>query len=134
VAGAAVTFSDASIALDAIRSRGDLAVDTGGPRPCAKGRLAVEQLDLDPYLAPDGAAAARPSAAAAGWSDAPLDVAGLKRAGADHRAAGSAELSARRDRDRDRSGGPIVTWCGHRRGTARPTPSEANTKARGCKW
>lgn len=88
--GSSFTFSDAGIAFDAIKSRGDLTVDTGGARPVAQGRLAVDQLDLNPYLAPAGAAtkpaagtAASEHGGAGGWSDEPLDVAGLKAVDAD---------------------------------------------------
>jgi AsmA protein len=89
-AGTRYGFSDASITLDALKTSGDLTVDTGGARPFAKGRLAVEQLDVNPYLgtAPTvskpgagGTASGRP--AAGGWSDEPVDVAALKAVDAD---------------------------------------------------
>ena len=98
VAGAKVKFSGAQIALDAINAKGDLAVDASGAKPVLKGSLDVDKLDVNPYLPPPqatpaGAAPApagggtqprAPAAAAdAGWSDQPIDMAGLKVANAD---------------------------------------------------
>jgi AsmA protein len=110
--GTRAAFHEARIALDAIKASGELAVATGGPRPALSGRLAVERLDLNPYLPPQekqpatagkaGAAATAPSSPqspaqppvqppagsgaappAEGWSDAPLDLSGLRAADAD---------------------------------------------------
>lgn len=91
-----VAFTQAAIALDEIKARGDVAVDASGLRPSVKGRLDVEMLDLNPYLPPegvpakgDGKAAAgggpAPTAQAksAGWSDDPIDASGLKAADVD---------------------------------------------------
>src|SRR5216683_628457 len=101
VAGAKVKFSGAQLALDAINAKGDLAVDASGAKPVLKGALDVDKLDLNPYLPPQqakpaGAAPAAPAAtgggtqarapaaaADAGWSDQPIDMAGLKVANAD---------------------------------------------------
>jgi AsmA protein len=100
VAGARVKFSGAEIALDAIKAKGDLAVDASGQKPYIKGALDVDKLDLNPYLPPEqpASAATKPAAASgapttaptpasaagnAGWSDQPLDVSGLKAANAD---------------------------------------------------
>ncbi|TAN57543.1 MAG: AsmA family protein, partial [Magnetospirillum sp.] len=91
-----IAFTQATIDIDAIKSKGDVAINTGGTKPAIKGRLDVEMLDLNPYLPPDGAAASSKGAAPAGgpagkahpaaqsgWSDAPIDASGLKAADVD---------------------------------------------------
>src|SRR5579862_3995811 len=98
MAGGKASFSDATIALDEIKGTGNLAVATGGARPAISGRLDIDKLDVNPYLPPENAAStAAPSGGAAssapaesgagkssiGWSDAPLDLSGLKAADAD---------------------------------------------------
>jgi AsmA protein len=99
LAGAKVTFSNADLALDAIKAKGELALDASGAKPHAKGRLDVDKLDVNPYLPPEapaganaGAAASpagsagRPAAAGgkpAGWSTDPIDTSALKAADAD---------------------------------------------------
>jgi len=101
-AGSKYSFSDADIAIDAITGKGSLAVDLGGAKPALKGSLAVDKLDVNPYLPPEtgagagatpasapgaakpaGGAPAAPAAASSGWSDAPIDVSGLGLANAD---------------------------------------------------
>ncbi|HEX4195045.1 MAG TPA: AsmA family protein [Stellaceae bacterium] len=101
--GQKIAFSNAVIALDAIKATGALSVDTGGAKPVLAGRLDVDKLDINPYLPPEnkggststassgGAAAggggapapAASSAKSSGWSDAPIDMAPLKLANAD---------------------------------------------------
>jgi AsmA protein len=110
VAGPRVKFTGAEIALDAIKAKGDLAVDASGQKPYLNGKLDVDKLDINPYLPPEqpasatakpGAAPAAatgappsaakatpapaptPAPASAGWSDQPIDVSGLKVANAD---------------------------------------------------
>jgi AsmA protein len=95
-----IAFTNAVIALDAIKATGALTVDTGGAKPVLSGRLDVDKLDVNPYLppetksasssggasgsAPSGVAPATPSSAkSAGWSDAPIDLSPLKLANAD---------------------------------------------------
>jgi AsmA protein len=89
-----VAFTKANIAIDAIKSQGDVTVALGGARPAIKGRLDVETLDLNPYLPPEGAQAGGPGAAKpapahaqppakSGWSDDPIDASGLKAADVD---------------------------------------------------
>lgn len=86
-----IAFTQAAIALDEIKARGDVAVDASGAKPAIKGRLDVEMLDLNPYLPPEGAPAKGEGKAAtggasapagqakpAGWSDDPIDASGLK--------------------------------------------------------
>jgi len=89
--GQKVTFSDAEIEIDAIKSKGELFVDASGARPFLKGRLDVEMLDVNPYLpAPQegtpasgaGGGSGQPSAQA-GWSREPIDLSGLKAVDAD---------------------------------------------------
>ncbi len=99
-AGTKYTFSEADIAIDAITAKGALAIDLGGAKPVLKGSLAVDKLDVNPYLPPQAAgtaatpapapAASAPSGqggqaapANAGWNDAPIDLSGLALADAD---------------------------------------------------
>ncbi|WP_096701260.1 AsmA family protein [Magnetospirillum sp. 15-1] len=91
-----IAFTQASIAIDAIKAKGDVTVNTGGAKPAVKGRLDVDMLDVNPYLPPDGApskggdgkaAAGAPQQGQAkahqGWSDDPIDASGLKAADVD---------------------------------------------------
>ncbi len=90
-AGSVYTFSNAALSLDAVKSQGELTLDTGGARLYAKARLSIDQLDLNPYLAANSAGPAKPSSGSAapdhgsapGWNDEPIDVAGLKAIDAD---------------------------------------------------
>jgi AsmA protein len=103
VDGTKYTLAGVQLGLDAMKGTGDFSVDTGGARPTVKGKLAVDKLDLNHYMAPEksaGAAqpvaaktaapaagtaktAAAPAATApAGWSDDPIDASGLKAADA----------------------------------------------------
>lgn len=79
--GTKVALSQAAIALDAIKANGEFAVDTGGARPALRGKLDIDNLDLNPYLPPDQPAKAKTGPG--GWSDAPLDASGLKAADVD---------------------------------------------------
>jgi AsmA protein len=92
--GPKYSFTEASIDLDAIKSKGSLEVDTGAARPAVKATLDVAMLDLNPYLPPEqpagqkaGGGPAAPGGAAGGkaddWSDEPINLAGLKAADAD---------------------------------------------------
>jgi AsmA protein len=109
--GSKIAFSDAVIALDAIKATGALTIDSGGAKPNFSGRLDVDKLDVNPYLPPEskggasaasttpssggasgggasggagaGGGAAPSTAKSSGWSDAPLDLAPLKLANAD---------------------------------------------------
>jgi AsmA protein len=88
-------FTDAVITLDGIKATGAVSIDVSNAKPHAKGNLAVETLDLNPYLAPEGnAAPAGPAGAAPqgagsdnaaqpGWSTAPIDLSSLNLADAD---------------------------------------------------
>ena len=98
MAGGKASFSDAAIALDSVKGTGNLAVDTGGARPAVSGRLDLDALDVNPYLPPEnppstgtsssggsapGSAEPAATSKSSGWSDAPLDLSGLKAADAD---------------------------------------------------
>ncbi|HEX9490460.1 MAG TPA: AsmA family protein [Stellaceae bacterium] len=93
MAGSKIAFSDASLALDNMKAKGELALDSAGVRPALKGRLDVDKLDANPYLPPETQAKAAPSggtaggaggeAAKSGWSDEPLDLTPLKSADVD---------------------------------------------------
>jgi AsmA protein len=91
-----IAFTQASIALDAIKAKGDVTVSTTASRPAVKGRLDVDMLDVNPYLPPEGAPARGGDGKAAaggggqhakaqpqGWSDDPIDASGLKAADVD---------------------------------------------------
>ena len=95
--GAKYALAGVQLGLDQIKGTADFAVDTGGARPSIKGKLAVDKLDLNHYMAPAGnqSQAATPNnaqgnasgaksnptpAAAQGWSDEPIDSSGLKAA------------------------------------------------------
>jgi len=90
--GSKIGFTDAQLAFDAIKAKGEFAFDGGGPKPKLQGKLDVDKLDVNPYMPPEGASgsgggAAKPAASAApaksGWSDAPIDLSGLRAADAD---------------------------------------------------
>jgi AsmA protein len=101
--GPKIAFTNAVIALDAIKATGALTLDTSGNVPDLTGRLDVDKLDVNPYLADasksanvapannaSGAAsgtaaparAPSSSAKSSGWSDAPIDLSPLKLANA----------------------------------------------------
>ena len=99
--GQKVSFTNAEIALDAIKGQGALSADTTGKRPAITARLDVDTLDLNPYMPPQAAPsqAATPSgqgssqeagsgggqgtASAAGWSEEPIDASALGMLDAD---------------------------------------------------
>lgn len=94
VAGAKAEFTNATLALDAIKGTGDFKYDGTGKRPYVNARLAMGTLDVNPYLPPEPAGAsgapaapAKPAPAASAasheWSDAPIDVSPLRAADAD---------------------------------------------------
>jgi AsmA protein len=88
--GPSYAFTGATIALDEMNATGDLSADLGGAKPVVKGRLEVDRIDLNAYLPPEMAgeakaadAAPESGDAAAGWSEEPLDLSGLKAANVD---------------------------------------------------
>jgi AsmA protein len=87
---AQVSFSGMSLSLDKINANGDLSAALGGAVPSVKGKLTVDALDLNPYLAAFGGGAeaggaAKPAAAAGSneWSDEPIDMSALRWVNAD---------------------------------------------------
>ncbi len=98
VAGDKYAFTGATLAFDGMNGTGDLTVDAGRSRPKLTGELALDRLDANVYLAGSASSTAEPqgsstgagsgdgpgnSAAASGWSDAPIDLSGLKAIDAD---------------------------------------------------
>jgi AsmA protein len=90
-----IALSDANLALDAIEGKGNVAVDLSGQVPRLTGRLDLGTVDLNPYLPPEAAdqvpaedqAAPRDGgeteAAAADWSDEPIELPAIGGADAD---------------------------------------------------
>lgn len=82
-------FNDAKVSLDGMNATGALTIATGGARPLVKGKLAVDRIDTNVYLASnDTSAAPKPVGDAAesgngGWSNEPLDLSGLRAVNAD---------------------------------------------------
>ncbi|MEX1154163.1 AsmA family protein [Parvibaculum sp.] len=79
-------FSDAQIGFDGMNATGALSLRTGGTRPYVKGDLAVDRIDVNAYLADEGAASTGSSGGDAGdpgWSADPIDLQGLKAIDAD---------------------------------------------------
>jgi len=92
MAGSKIAFSDATLKLDDMNAKGELALDSGGARPTLKGRLDVDKLDANPYLPPEKAAKKEEPAGKSGggsvaakseWSDDPIDLTPLKSADVD---------------------------------------------------
>lgn len=94
MAGSKIAFSDASLKLDDMNAKGELALDSGGARPTLKGKLDVDKLDANPYLPPEkeakkkeepaaGKGGAGGATAKSDWSDDPIDLAPLKSADVD---------------------------------------------------
>ncbi len=80
--GDAYALSNATILLDGMKLTGDLSLDTGRAIPAIKGTLAVDHIDVRPYLAP-GTSADVAAAAAQVHRDTPLALGGLKGLDAD---------------------------------------------------
>lgn len=94
--GPLLAFKDARFRLDQIEGTGDLRYDGRAARPHASAKLALGQVDLNPYLPPEAAAGGNTTPAAPatstapggaappqGWSDAPIDLAPLRQADVD---------------------------------------------------
>ena len=83
----AATLSDLELKVDALSASGKLALNLADAVPSLQGALTLGSIDLDTLFAPTaisadtkGAAVAKTPAAATpqGWSDAPIDVSGLR--------------------------------------------------------
>jgi AsmA protein len=86
VTGPEYAFTNAEIALDNMFATGDFSADTGGAKLYAKGRLDIDQLDLNTYLPPERASDAEEEAAldeGLKWSKEPIDLSGLAGVNAD---------------------------------------------------
>jgi len=93
VSGDKYSFTEAKLSFDGMNGTGDLNVDAGRARPLLTGTLSLDRLDANTYLtssegapATDGSGGSTSSgggAAATGWSDAPIDLGGLKAVDAD---------------------------------------------------
>jgi len=85
--GAKTSFTGAKVSLDQLKGSGDIAVDTGGAKPHLAAKLAVEKLDINPYLPPEAPAQKSGTPAAPGgqqgWSEEPIDLSPLRAANAD---------------------------------------------------
>lgn len=82
-----IKLTDARITLDGMRAQGSMTIDTRGARPLITGNLGVDQIDLNRYLAEGTDAPSKGSKS--GWSDTPLDFAGLRAVNANLRMAAS---------------------------------------------
>ncbi|MGA7675465.1 MAG: AsmA family protein [Rhizomicrobium sp.] len=78
------TLSGMRLTLDHSNMTGILDIDSQGEVPSLKGALAIDRLDLNPYLAAGGNRAAGQKArkAETGWSRTPINIALLKKADA----------------------------------------------------
>ena len=83
-----VAFKGMTLAIDAIKGTGGLSAALGGKVPSIKADLALEDLNLNPYLeafggGDKGDGAAKPAAKSQGWSDEPIDLSALRLVNAD---------------------------------------------------
>ncbi len=86
--GAKTSFTGAKVSLDQLKGAGDIAVDTSGAKPHLLAKLAVEKLDINPYLPPEAPPQRSGTAAPAvqgqqGWSEDPIDLSPFRAANAD---------------------------------------------------
>lgn len=122
IKGDDLTFTDAKLSLDSIKGNGQINVNAAGAKPAISGTLALDSLNINPYLPPEtksgasgsGGAGGSPSGggkAASGWSDEPIDVSGLKLANVDFKLSANA-IQARKIKI-DRSAVTIQLKDGH---------------------
>lgn len=90
LSGDDIKFNDAALSIDAIKGKGELALNTGGAKPDVKGSLELEAFNVNPYLPPESASGGAASSGGSGWSDAPIDVSALKTANVDFQLSASA--------------------------------------------
>lgn len=95
MAGSRIGFNQAKIKLDEMNADGDFTFDGGGAKPNIVAALAIDKLDMNPYLPPEAPKGQAPAGGASGgtagggkagpsdWSDDPIDMSGLKAANAD---------------------------------------------------
>ena len=90
VTGGEIALTDAKIGLDGMRAQGSVIVNTNSSRPAIAASLGVDQIDLNKYLADaDPSGKSSKSTGPAGWSDDPIDFAGLRAVDASLRMAAS---------------------------------------------
>lgn len=90
IAGGEISLSDAQLGLDGMRAQGNMTVNTNGSRPLITASLGVDQINLNKYMtAPSNTQPSQQSTTAAGWSDEPLDLSGLRAVDANLRMAAS---------------------------------------------
>jgi AsmA protein len=83
IAGGRVSLENAKLGMDGMSANGLVRLLIAGDRPRIEASLGVNRINLDTYApAPAGTEAAGGSAPDAGWSDAPVSVAGLNMADA----------------------------------------------------
>lgn len=83
--GGKIAFSNANLAIDAIKGKGRFALDSTGAVPAIGGKLVLGALDLNPYLPAPSEGAGDGGGAKSGpgkWSTDPIDLSGLKAANA----------------------------------------------------
>ncbi len=93
--GAKIALTDAKLSVDEIAADGLFSVDARGAKPVIKAELNVDQLNLNPYLPPEGEGGGEAAASGSGgsgsgaeggqgdWSDEPIDVSALGALDAD---------------------------------------------------
>lgn len=83
-AGSMIAIKNAALFFDGMNAAGALTLNTGGNVPSISGSLALDRLDINRYLSGGaGGGHAKAGRAPAGWSDAPLSLAGLRSVAAD---------------------------------------------------
>jgi len=93
MSGSDIKFDDAQLSLDEIKGKGQIEVNTAGAKPDIKGKLALDSLNMNPYLPAEaqkapaagtaGGGGGSAGAKGGGWSDEAIDVSGLKAANVD---------------------------------------------------
>ncbi|MEM8647251.1 MAG: AsmA family protein, partial [Pseudomonadota bacterium] len=75
-----ISLQKATLQLDGMNARGDLAVDLKGAVPLVSGRLGVDKIDVNAYTGggSEGGGGSGGSAAGGKWSTAKIDMSGLK--------------------------------------------------------
>lgn len=82
--GSRISFTGASIAIDALRGKGDFAFNSGGKIPSIDAKLALGAVDLNPYLPVPAEGQTKPAGASGPgeWSEDPIDFSGLRQVNA----------------------------------------------------
>jgi AsmA protein len=86
--GTKTSFTGAKVSLDQLKGTGDITVDTAGAKPHLQAKLAVDKLDINPYLPPEappgkGGAPGAAQGGQHGWSEEPIDLTPFRAANAD---------------------------------------------------